>query len=209
LFDDDGIVVGMGVHATLPDVTDERDERRRATYEDVLNAPEHKVAEIIDGVLYLSPRPAFPHAGATTMLVSDLAGPFDRGRGGPGGWRIFVEPELHFGEDVLVPDIAGWRISRMPEQPTGVGTKLAPDWLCETLSPSTARLDRTKKLGIYAREGVPHVWFVEPKRQTLEVFVLRGANLVTQATYRGRERVRVEPFEVVEIELAVLWGERP
>jgi len=199
----------MGVHATLHDVTEKKDERRRATYEDVLNAPEHKVAEIIDGVLYLSPRPAFPHAGATTMLATDLAGPFDKGRGGPGGWRIFIEPELHFGEDVVVPDIAGWRTSRMPKQPTEAFATLAPDWLCETLSPSTAKLDRTKKLGVYARERVPYVWFVEPRRQTLEVFALQGSNLVTQATYRAHEKVRVEPFEAVEIDLSFLWGERP
>ena len=197
----------MGVHATLHDVTDKKDERRRATYEDVLNAPEHMVAEIIDGVLYLSPRPAFPHARATTILATDLVGPFDRGRGGPGGWRIFFEPELHFGEDVVVPDIAGWRISRMPDEPTEAFATLAPDWLCETLSPSTEKLDRTKKLRVYAREGVPHVWFVDPKRQTLEVFKLHGANLVTQATYRASERVRVEPFDAVELELAFLWGE--
>jgi Uma2 family endonuclease len=174
-----------------------------------LNAPEHKVAEIIDGVLYLSPRPAFPHARATGGLFTDLSNPFDRGRGGPGGWRLFFEPELHFGEDVLVPDIAGWRISRMPNEPTEAFETLAPDWLCETLSPSTAKLDCTKKLDVYAREGVPHVWFVDPKRQTLEVLALKGSNFVTQATYHARDRVRVEPFDAVEIELAVLWGERP
>ena len=94
-------------------------------------------------------------------------------------------------------------------QPTEAFATLAPDWLCETLSPSTAKLDRTKKLGVYAREGVPHVWFVEPRRQTLEVFALRGSSLVKQATYHSRDRVRVEPFDAVEIELAVLWGERP
>jgi Uma2 family endonuclease len=195
----------MAVHATLHDVADKKDERRRATYEDVLNAPEHKVAEIIDGVLYLSPRPSFLHAGATGALFGDLYNPFHRSRGGPGGWLIFVEPELHFGEDVLVPDIAGWRRSRLPEIPTGVGIELAPDWLCETLSPSTAKLDRTKKLGVYAREGVPHVWFVDPKRQTLEVFALRGSSLVTQATYRAEEKVHLEPFEAVELELSFLW----
>jgi Uma2 family endonuclease len=199
----------MTVHATLHGVTDRKDGRRRATYEDVLNAPEHKVAEIIAGVLYLSPRPALRHQGATGTLFYLLEGPLEFGRGGPGGWRFFVEPELHFGEDVLVPDIAGWRISRMPQQPTTVGTTLAPDWLCETLSPSTAKLDRTKKLHVYARERVPHVWFVDPKRQTLEVLTLSGSRLVTQATYRGQERVRAEPFEAIEIELAFLWGERP
>jgi Uma2 family endonuclease len=195
----------MTVHATLHDVTDKKDERRRATYEDVLNAPEHKVAEIVDGELYLSPRPALLHARATGGLFLDLANPFDRGRGGPGGWWLFVEPELHLGEDVLVPDLAGWRRSRVPEKPTGMGMDLAPDWLCETLSPSTAKLDRTKKLDIYAREFVPHVWLVDPKRQTLEVFALRGSGLATQAIYRKHEKVRLEPFGAVELDLAFLW----
>jgi Uma2 family endonuclease len=199
----------MMMHATLHGMVDSKGGRRRATYEDVLNAPEHKVAEIIDGVLYLSPRPAFPHAGATGALFTDLAGPFERSRGGPGGWRLFFEPELHFGEDVLVPDIAGWRRSRMPEQPTEAFVTLAPDWLCETLSPSTAKLDRTEKLLVYARERVPYVWFIDPKRRTLEVLTLRHTSLVTQATYRGDERVRIEPFETVEIDLADLWGKRP
>jgi Uma2 family endonuclease len=199
----------MGVHATLLDVTDKKDERRRATYEDVLNAPEHKVAEIIDGVLYLSPRPAPLHAWATTSLLGDLDGPFNKARGGPGGWRIMFEPELHFGEDVVVPDIAGWRISRAPKPFNRAFITLAPDWLCETLSPSTAKLDRTKKLDVYAREGVPHVWFVHPKRQTLEVFGLRGSSLVTQATYRAHEKIRLAPFEAVEIDLSFLWEKQP
>jgi Uma2 family endonuclease len=197
------------VHATLHDVTDQKDGRRRATYDDVLNAPEHKVAEIIDGVLYLSPRPAFPHALATTSLSADLFSPFSKGRGGPGGWWILVEPELHFGEDVLVPDIAGWRHSRLPKAPDLKFATVAPDWLCETLSPSTEKLDRTKKLRVYARERVPHVWLIDALRQTLEVLVLRGSSLVTQATYHSDERVRLEPFEAIEIDLAYLWMTPP
>jgi Uma2 family endonuclease len=194
----------MAVHATLHDVTDKKDERRRATYEDVLNAPEHKVAEIIDGVLYLSPRPAVRHATATGSLFGDLDGPFNKARGGPGGWRILFEPELHLGEDVLVPDIAGWREPSVPEI-SDVFVKLPPLWLCETLSPSTAKLDRTKKLVVYAREGVRHVWFVDPRRQTLEVFALQGSSLATQAKYRGHEKIRLAPFEAIEIDLGFLW----
>jgi Uma2 family endonuclease len=194
----------MAVDAPRNGATEKKDERRRATYEDVLNAPEHKVAEIVDGVLYLSPRPALPQASAKGALLIDLYGPFARGRDGPGGWRLYFEPELHFGEDVLVPDIVGWRTSRMPVEPTGAFATLAPDWLCETLSPVTATLDRIK-LSVYAREGVPHVWLVDTEQQTLEVLALRGSNLVIQATYRARERVRVEPFEAVEIDLAFLW----
>jgi Uma2 family endonuclease len=197
----------MTMHATLHGMADSKGGRRRATYEDVLNAPEHKVAEIIDGVLYLSPRPAFQHAIATTELATDLVLPFGRGRGGPGGWWILIEPELHFGEDVLVPDIAGWRQSRLPNAPDLKFATVAPDWLCETLSPSTARLDRTKKLHVYAREHVPHVWLVDARRRTVEVFTLRGSSLVTQATYRAHDRIRVEPFDAIEIDLRILWGE--
>lgn len=199
----------MTVHATLHGVTERKDSRRRATYEDVLNAPEHKVAEIIDGVLYLSPRPAVEHGIATTELVTDLNATLRKARGGPEGWWFVVEPELHFGEDVLVPDIAGWRQSRMPNAPTGPFSTLAPDWLCETLSPSTAKLDRTKKLRVYARERVQYVWLVDPRRKTLEALRLRGSSWVTQATYRAHDRVREEPFDSVEIDLAVLWGKGP
>ena len=124
---------------------------KRATYEDVLNAPENKVAEILDGELFLSPRPAPRHAAAASSLGGRVGGPFDGGIGGPGGWWILDEPELHFGEHVLVPDLAGWRRERMPAIPDVAFFTLAPDWVCEVLSPSTARIDRGEKLPIYAR----------------------------------------------------------
>jgi Uma2 family endonuclease len=199
----------MTVHATLHVVTDSKNGARRATYDDVLNAPEHKVAEIIDGVLYLSPRPAARHQLATTVLATDLTGPFQKARGGPGGWWILIEPELHFGDDVVVPDIAAWRKSRLPVVPPGAFITLAPDWLCETLSPSTEKLDRTKKLRLYARERVPHIWLVSARKRRVEVLVLQGATLTPSATYRAHDRIRVEPFDAVEIELAWLWGEEP
>jgi Uma2 family endonuclease len=199
----------MTVHATLHGMTDRKGGRRRATYEDVLNAPEHKVAEIIDGVLYLSPRPAFEHGIATTALAAELYQPFSNGRGGPGGWWIVIEPELHFGDDVLVPDIAAWRHSRLPNVSDLKFATVAPDWLCETLSPSTATLDRTKKLRVYAREQVPHVWLVDARRRTVEVFTLRGPSLVTQATYGAHDRVRAEPFDAIEIDLELLWARQP
>jgi Uma2 family endonuclease len=199
----------MTVHATLHSVSDSKGGRRRATYEDVLNAPEHKVAEIIDGVLYLSPRPAGEHGLATTELATELNTGLRKARGGPDGWWFIVEPELHFDQDILVPDIAGWRQSRMPNAPSGPFSTLAPDWLCETLSPSTAKLDRTKKLRVYARAQVQHVWLVDPRRKTLEALTLRGSSWITQATYRAHDRVCLEPFETVEIPLAVLWGHWP
>ena len=145
---------------------------KQATYDDVLNAPDNKVAEILDGELFLSPRPAPRHALATSRLLSFLGDPFDQGRGGPGGWWILVEPELHFGKHVVVPDIAGWRRERMPSVPDVAWLALAPDWICEVLSPSTARIDRARKLRIYAEAGVAHAWLVDPIQRTIEVFQL-------------------------------------
>ena len=123
---------------------------RKATYADLEAVPPHKVAELVDGKLYVSPRPAFPHARAAGRIYRQLDGPFDQGLGGPGGWLLLLKPELHLGEDVLVPDIAGWRRERMPKMPQVVGFTLAPDWVCEVLSPSTAKLDREKKMKVYA-----------------------------------------------------------
>ena len=119
-----------------------------ATYDDLRDVPDNYVAEMFDGELYASPRPALPHARAATVLGVELGGPFDRGRNGPGGWVILDEPELHFGNDVLVPDLAGWRRGRLPELPADAFMTLAPDWVCEVLSPSTEAIDRRKKLRI-------------------------------------------------------------
>src|SRR5262245_58841510 len=144
--------------------------KRRATYQDVLDAPEHMVAEIIDGDLRLSPRPGGPHTVAASMLGYLLGPPFYLGSGGPGGWIILVEPELHLGDDIVVPDLAGWRIERMPIVPDAAFFTLAPDWVCEVLSRSTAVNDRAEKLPIYAASGVGHVWLINPIQHTLEVF---------------------------------------
>ena len=178
---------------------------RRATYQDVLDAPPHRVAEIVDGVLYTSPRPAMPHALATSSLGNDLSNPFQFGRGGPGGWWIIFEPELHFGEDILVPDLAGWRRERMADFPDGAYSTLAPDWVCEVLSPSTRRLDLLGKRPIYAREGVAHMWVVDPKDRTLEAFELRDEQWVLIATAKDDDPVQIRPFEAVTFNLGDLW----
>jgi Uma2 family endonuclease len=180
--------------------------RRRATYDDLLAVPDHLVAELIDGELYTSPRPAVPHAIATGGLSSDLINPFDRGRGGPGGWWILVEPELHLAEDVIVPDVAAWRRSRVPELPRGAFLEIAPDWVCETLSPSSERIDRGKKQAIYAREGVAHLWMLNPITETLEAYRLEHGRWSLLGTHAGDVEARVEPFEAVELELWRLWG---
>ncbi len=178
---------------------------RRATYQDVLNAPAHLVAELIDGKLYTQPRPGFPHATANSRLMSRLGPPFDFGEGGPGGWCIVIEPELHLNKDILVPDMAGWRRERMPEIPTGAYTALAPDWVCEVLSPSTQKLDRSLKQHIYARESVGYLWFVDPQVKSLEAYRLCGVEWGLIDKLFKNDRVSLPPFEEISFNLGDLW----
>jgi Uma2 family endonuclease len=179
--------------------------KKGATYDDLLRVPEHYVAEMFDGELYASPRPALPHARAAAVPLTKLSVAFDLGDA-PGGWLIFIEPEIHFGNDVLVPDLAGWRRERLPSVPNDAFLTLSPDWICEVVSPSTETIDRGRKLGIYAREGVAHAWLVDPLRQSLEVLALESGSLVEIEEHRGNARVRARPFDAVELELGALWG---
>jgi Uma2 family endonuclease len=176
------------------------------TYEDLRRVPDGKVAEIVDGELHVSPRPASRHALASSRLGAELGGPFDRGRGGPGGWWILDEPELHLALEVLVPDLAGWRRQRLPEFPDTAAFTIAPDWACEVLSPSSEGLDRAKKMPAYAKEGVTHLWLVNPLARTLEAYRLEERRWVLLGTYEGERRIRVEPFDAVELELGALWA---
>jgi Uma2 family endonuclease len=179
---------------------------RAATYEDLVALPEHVVGELIDGELVVSPRPAAPHTVAASVLGIAIGGPFSfRGGNGPGGWIILDEPELHVVGQVMVPDLAGWRRERMPVPPKTAFFELAPDWLAEVLSPSTVRIDRTQKLPHYARAGVRHVWLLDPEPQTLEVLRLDGDTYRLVMTAAGPEKVRAEPFDVVELDLAHWW----
>jgi Uma2 family endonuclease len=180
--------------------------KKGATYDDLIRVPEHFVAEMFDGELYASPRPAMPHARAATVLGVELGGPFDRQRNGPGGWLILDEPELHFGNDVLVPDLAGWRRERLPSTPDLPYLTLAPDWVCEVVSPSTEYIDRRKKLRIYAREGVTHAWLVDPLRQSLEILALEAGRLEPMEEHYGDATVRARPFDAIELELRALWS---
>lgn len=178
---------------------------REATYADLEALDPLLTGQLISGVLYAHPRPASEHALAASGLGMDLGGPFQRGRGGPGGWWIVDEPELHWGRDVLVPDLAGWRRERMPEMPSTKAFELPPDWVCEVLSPSTAHIDRSKKMPIYARVGVGHVWLVDPIERTLEAYALHGANYMLLGSYAHADKVRVAPFDAIELELNGLW----
>jgi Uma2 family endonuclease len=182
--------------------------KRRASYEDVLAAPPHKVAEIIDGELVLSPRPAGPHAAAASALGEELGPPFKRGRGGPGGWINLYEPELHLDREILVPDLGGWRRETMTVIANEPYFTTRPDWVCEVVSPSTERYDRGEKIALYAKAGTSHAWLVNPLQRTLEVLQLSSTNprqWLMLGVFLDDAKVRAAPFEAFELDLAVLW----
>lgn len=194
---------GPGLH---PEAMSEKPPRREASLEDLEGVPPHRVGEIVGGELYVSPRPSPLHS-RVTMRLSQALSPFDQSPGGegPGGWVILFEPELHLGRDALVPDLAGWRRERLPELPDTAALTLAPDWVCEVLSPSTETLDRARKMGSYAREGVKHLWLADPRTRLLEVYRLEQGRWSRLGAYPGDTLVRAEPFERLELRLGLLW----
>lgn len=179
---------------------------KQATYADIEALPPHVVGEIAFGVLHTHPRPALRHVRASSRLGIVLGNPFDLGRNGPGGLVFMDEAELHLGEHVLVPDIAGWRRERLQELPDTTYFETPPDWVCEVLSPSTQRFDRTNKLTIYAAFEVGHCWYIDPVDRTLEVLARQGNKWLITATFKDADRVAAPPFEAHTFDLDVLWS---
>ncbi len=178
-----------------------------ATYADIEALPDNVVGEILGGELVVSPRPRPRHSRASSILGAVVIGPFDLGTGGPGGWWILDEVELHIAGEILVPDLAGWRVERLPELPDDVGIDVPPDWVCEVLSPSAASTDRIRKTPSYARMGVGHLWLLDPAARTLEVFRLLDEHWWLVGTFGTEDSpVHAEPFEAVGLELDLLWG---
>jgi Uma2 family endonuclease len=177
-------------------------------YEAIEALPEGITGEILHGQLHTQPRPAMRHAVAASNLGATLIGPYSRGRGGPGGWWIVDEPELHFVRDteILVPDLAGWRRERMPEIPSDQRCEVVPDWICEVLSPATRSKDREIKMPLYARYGVAHAWIIDPGLETLEAYELRGAEWAPPAVYGTEDTVASAPFEAAAFRVADLWS---
>jgi len=191
-------------------MADPGDKKQPATYQDVLDAPEHMVAEIIGGELRVSPRPGGPHTRAASVLGFTLGPPFDQGNGGPGGWIILDEPELHLGEEIVVPDLAGWRRERLDPEALGAAYfTVAPDWICEVLSKSTEKSDRLEKMPIYAAAGVQYAWLVHALRGSLEVFRLHEGKWLAIASHLGAKTIRAEPFDAIEIDISKLWKDLP
>jgi Uma2 family endonuclease len=180
-----------------------------ATERDLDDLPEGVIGQIVDGELIVHPRPDPPHTLAASGLGGLLSPPFHFGfGGGPGGWVILDEPKIRFGGDLLVPDLAGWRRERFIPIRKGPYT-VAPDWVCELLSPSTARIDRIRKLPIYAREGVSYAWLLDPGLRTLEVLRLQDGRWLIVGVFQKQDKVRAEPFEAIELDLSLLWGDLP
>ena len=181
---------------------------RAATYKDLREVPDHLIAEILNGDLWVSPHPLPRHCHAMTMLAAALVPPFQHGNGGPGGWQLLVEIEVRFGGDVLVPDLAGWRLGRDLKFLERSRVTDAPDWVCEILSKSTEKIDRGLKMQIYAREKVGHLWFVDPRKRTLEVFKLVSGVWVPIQVLKDHAVAAAEPFDAVPFPLSRLWPER-
>lgn len=184
--------------------------KKHATYEDLYNIPENMTGEIIDGELIATPRPARRHVHAASALGIEVVPSYQFGRGGPGGWVIYDEPEIHFdAKNTIVPDLAGWRKERLTTLPEEHRFTVPPDWICEVLSPNTASNDRIKKMRTFARHGVPYAWLIDPFLKTLEVFKLESGRWFLSDAFEGNEKVRAEPFQEIEIDLGILWLEEP
>lgn len=182
--------------------------KQKAVYEDLFSLPENMTGEIIEGELVAAPRPSRRHAVAASALGYQIGPPYHFGAGGgPGGWIILHEPEIAFGEDILVPDLAGWKEERFPETEEQNWLSVAPDWVCEILSPNSVRIDRMQKMRTYATHKVTYAWLVDPLQMLLEVFRLEAGRWIVLGVHGESEKVRAEPFQEVELDLAALWIE--
>jgi Uma2 family endonuclease len=179
---------------------------RPATLQDLEALPPELKGEIIEGELYVQPRPRARHSRVETTVASALHGPYDLGQGGPGGWWILVEPGFEApGSPEISPDVAGWKRTRLPNLPTAASIQVVPDWICEVLSPGTRGYDVLKKRPFYARIGVPWLWYVDVEARTVTVSSLANGAWVENAVHGEGERVRLDPFPEIELDLASWW----
>ena len=183
---------------------------RPATYADLQALPEGVKGEIIDGELFVQPRPRAAHARAEITIASDVHGPYDRGRGGPGGWWILPEPGIELPRSPeFSPDVAGWRRERLPALPRETSIQVVPDWICEILSPTTRAYDHVKKRPFYAQIGVPWLWYVDVEARTVTVSRLVEGAWLEVAVHGGDEQVRLDPFKEAPLDLALWWPDSP
>ena len=180
--------------------------RPGATFADLEALPEGTKAHLVNGALVVPPRPSMSHQEVESALGEELRPPFHRGRGGPGGWLILVEPEVRIGGNALAPDLGGWRRERLAAVPAQAHATIAPDWVCEVLSRSTAAFDGGEKLDTYATWNVRLAWLVDPMTRTLEAYRLEGGRWVRIGGWSADAKIRVEPFEAFELDLGTIWS---
>ncbi|WXB14616.1 Uma2 family endonuclease [Pendulispora albinea] len=188
-------------------------KRGLCTWEDLAAIPQdQRYHEIIDGEIVRKAQASYEHGDAQSWLVATLKPPFARRPGGPGpgGWwiatEVDVELELH---QVYRPDVVGWRRERVPERPTGVPIRIRPDWVCEVLSPNNTRNDTVRKMRGYYRAAIPHYWLVDPMAETLTVYRWNAEAYMLVLTAERGERVRAEPFDAIELDVGLLFGDDP
>jgi Uma2 family endonuclease len=179
--------------------------KKRATYEDLNGIPENMTGEIIDGELWVTPRPSREHVNASSSVGYKIGPPYQFGEGGPGGWIILIESEIKLGENILVPDLAGWRKERFPVGEEHNWISVAPNWVCEVLSPGTLRKDRVTKMSFYLEHAIAYYWLIDPAARTLEVLRFEDGKWVIAGVYEEDDRMRAEPFQEIEINLGDLW----
>ncbi len=175
------------------------------SYEDILALPDNMVGEIINGRLEVQPRPSPKHALTSSALGVEIGTLFHGGEGGTDGWWILDEPELHLDGHILVPDLAGWRKQRMPKLPDTAWFEIVPDWICEVLSPATAKTDRSEKMPIYASLTVQYLWLIDPILQTLETYQLQDGHWLLQDSLKDEDQVCSLPFSKHTFPLSNLW----
>lgn len=184
--------------------------RRIATYEDLLALPEGVRAEILGGEIVTEPAPLPEHSRLQGALRRFVGGPFDDddGHGGPGGWWILLEVDVRLGQDVVRPDLAGWRRERLPSPWKQRPIEVAPDWICEVVSPSNAARDRLVKRRIYSLHGVRHFWIADPAERVLEALSLVDGRWLEVGTYGDGDQARIEPFAEIELDVSRLFPPR-
>ncbi len=182
--------------------------KKNRTYEDLHAIPENMLGEIINGKLVVTPRPGRKHGYVATTLIEQVGPAYHGGRGGPGGWIFIVEPEIILGKHIMVPDVAGWKSGRFPREEETNPISAVPDWVCEILSSPKGELcDRSEKMPIYARYGIPHAWLINPTIQSLEAYRLEHGRWSTLGVFGERQRAPIEPFAEIELDLGEFWLE--
>ncbi|HEX3763053.1 MAG TPA: Uma2 family endonuclease [Kofleriaceae bacterium] len=183
---------------------------RTPTLADLDALPPGIVGEIIDGVLYTMTKPRMRHQRTTRLIGGTIGAPFDDERDGPDGWWIVTEPGIELpNTPEISPDVAGWRRTRMPEMPNDEPIRMVPDWVCEILSKSTRRHDLLVKMPYYARVGVAYAWIMDLEARVLTAQRLESGRWVTIGTYSDETEARLEPFDVVPLDVRAWWPPTP